>query len=104
MPSLSTRLTGDVLRQAVEDATTRDCTPDGLELTTRTTDWDYAADALGRTMQHVFYSQDICDHVCAAWVETGEDDGRTDWHDAAAALCDAIEARREPDAAPEGDR
>ena len=98
MADLSTRLTGDVLRQAVE-ANRYGC--ECAECGGPRTNWDAVADRLNAETQHGGIDPDD------AWDAVSSHDRGPDgpnYNDAATALCDAIEARREPDAAPEGDR
>lgn len=98
MPSLSTRLTGDVLRQAVEDSQQRYFTRGGREIHHSlivSVAWDLAADNIGALTDCV---------VDGNAIRAAVQDSAHNYDDAAAALCDAIEARREPSAAPEGEK
>lgn len=102
MPSLSTRLTGDVLCQAVHFYTRIVAmSAFGPDLTR--TDWAAVARNLEDETHAVIHPEDV-ERIVEAQIFGATYMKATVWDDAAAALCDAIEARREPDAAPEGER
>lgn len=89
-------VTADALCAAVEGATERDCTMDGRELRTSTTDWQAAAEALERVLLDPVHPDDV-ESATDSGTSLVDDCGtyETDWQWAAACFYDRHEQRQD---------